>query len=384
MKCNLKEAMVVPNSFYRDTKDWGLAEFKIYIYLASMCFGDKMVCWPSQERIAEDTGIALPTVKSNIKHLKDRGAIKIVRASEYDENADLRQRAYILTDWTNLKNLDAVKKQSHKKKVGIPNNRYPQDTNVGIPNIPNKVSQTSNKKDNIRITIKELKKEGAGEFDETDENEHQEATEAQGKQGEGVQTYEANVSERISAIKNISAVFFREGFIASESQKAKVLNDENISDAQLALASKNILKWASYVKYLNTTLKSPVDGSMTIFHNNVTKFLRWLEPEEKVLSYEEQEKININLKQSVKRLCDENGIWDQDECWKWVNDNNNVPWIENKMDHVQNLWVSRFDLIIKDGKLAFGHDILTKDQIKSLSKDNIQATVRKINGEVRK
>lgn len=382
----------VPNNFWEQTKEWGHLERHIFLYLASKCYGEKNVCWPSQERIAEDTGISLKAIKTNLSQLVERGAIEIKRASEFDNEADLRQRAYILINWFSLATTKSIVKKSHQKKVGAPNtpkSRCPEYPQFGAPFTPSLVPQRATKKTTEEDNSIRKKERNASEFDDTSKTEQTEAmitTEAQGKQGEGDETSkhtDTKDSAKKRLIAKISSWMENFGFNASDRQQS-AFAESGITEAQLQSIYDNIQHWGRWVSELNKKLDNKVDGSLTIMQKNYHKFLRWLEPEEKALSYEEQEKIKINLKQSVKRLCEENGIWDQDECWKWVNDNNNVPWIEDKMDYVQNLWVSRFNLTIKDGKLAFGHDILTKDQIKSLSKDNIQATVRKINGEVRK
>lgn len=161
----------VPNDFWTSSKKLTLTERLLYLFLASMCYGDKNVCWPTQDYIAEKTGIALRTIKANIKSLTLKGVISIGRASDYSKETDTRQIAYILMHWDKLNTVEALPRASHQKK-GAPNapitkdkNRCPKCTNIGAPNalrlVPQMPTNNTIQEDNTITQIRSASPRGA-------------------------------------------------------------------------------------------------------------------------------------------------------------------------------------------------------------------------------
>lgn len=135
----------VPNAFWESSKGLDIPEKIVYLYLASRCYGEKSVCYPSLKRIANDTGLSLRTVKDKIRSLKDKNVITVGHARDVVADVDTRQHYYSLVPWTSLSTVvkaDSLTKRSHKKKgaTSSPDNNRAPCTNNGEPFTPRKVS----------------------------------------------------------------------------------------------------------------------------------------------------------------------------------------------------------------------------------------------------
>lgn len=147
--------LAVPNEFWNDSKCLDISEKLIYLFLASFCFEEKTICWPTQETIASGTGLSLRTVNEKLKMLQIKDVIKVGHATDVAKSVDTRQHYYSLVDWTGLANIahrDTFPKRTHKKKGanGTPCSDGALCTNKGEPFAPERVSplptkNTSNK-----------------------------------------------------------------------------------------------------------------------------------------------------------------------------------------------------------------------------------------------
>lgn len=149
----------VPNEFLYGlgAKKLDPYEMLIYIYLASYCFGDKNVCWPSQSKIASDLGISPDTVKTKLRYMARRG---IISRKNIPRGGSIKSTTYTLVEWDNLLikpdwyDLRPIEREEREKKKaekkGMPN--HPCDggvaksPNVGMPNPSKMDGQTAKNK----------------------------------------------------------------------------------------------------------------------------------------------------------------------------------------------------------------------------------------------
>ncbi len=105
MKIKNYDFLQIPNFFLQGigSKKMDHLEMLIYLYLATYCFGEKTSCFPTQERISKDLGIALSTVKEKIKFMIIRRIITITGKSRGGRS---KWNTYELTPWDELQFLD--------------------------------------------------------------------------------------------------------------------------------------------------------------------------------------------------------------------------------------------------------------------------------------
>jgi len=135
MKVSNPNHLEVPNEFWINSKKLDLTEKLLFLYLATQCYGSKNVCWPSQERIANETGISLRTVKSKLKSMVQKEVIVIGRACDQDKRiVDTRQYSYTLKHWDDLMTSKEIKPISHQKKEKLDTTHKPKTINKSFPN----------------------------------------------------------------------------------------------------------------------------------------------------------------------------------------------------------------------------------------------------------
>jgi len=151
MKINKSNFFQVPNIFFQGlgAKKMDYLEMLIYLYFASFCFGDKTQCFPTQERISNELGIALSTVKDKIRYMAKRGVIRIARTSR---GGKAKWNSYELATWDELEALPDwynIREQERRDKKCSSDERSPiSQRNDDFANQP--LEQPPNSRSNSR------------------------------------------------------------------------------------------------------------------------------------------------------------------------------------------------------------------------------------------
>lgn len=168
MKVSTTSFLQIPTDFSQIASCLDASEFRIFIFLSSICYGNKNVCWPTQETISESTHISLRTAKAKIKSMMEKKIItESGHATSYSNKVDTRQKFYKLASYIEVGKISA--------KIALDKNC----TYISAEFAPTLVQNLHTKKTNSNKTNIRILNSSAGADEGSEATDASEATNSQ-------------------------------------------------------------------------------------------------------------------------------------------------------------------------------------------------------------